>query len=168
MKKQPLPKKKRGHRQTWAKKNSTVFLLTNLPVSDFDGDVVGQLYRLRWQVELVFKDWKSFANLHAFQTTHRHIAEGLIWASLCAAFIKRALAHFAQKACGSEISTRIAAASGPHILPLLADWTRHTRSNREFLAVFAFLADNARRTHPERRTKLPQTKLGLRPLGVGP
>lgn len=163
---QQTPKKKRARRRSWNKKNSTLLLLTNLPSSDFDGDAALQLYRLRWQVELVFKDWKSFASLHAFQTTNRYIAEGLIWASLCAAFIKRALAHFAQKVSGYEISTRIAAAAGPHILPMLADWARHPRTSHELIAVFAFLANNARSTHPERRPKLPKTKLGFRPLDV--
>ena len=32
------------------------------------GERVGQVYRLRWQVELWFEEWKSYANLHAFDT----------------------------------------------------------------------------------------------------
>jgi Transposase DDE domain len=87
----------------------------------FSADSIGQLYRLRWQIELLFKDWKSYANLHAFQTEHPAIVEGFIWASLCAAFLKRSLAHWAQiVADGRAISTRIAAQAGSHILPLLA------------------------------------------------
>ena len=37
-------------------------LVTNLARSRFRAEQVGQLYRLRWQVELLFKEWKSYAN----------------------------------------------------------------------------------------------------------
>ena len=30
----------------------------------FSLDLVGRLYRFRWQIELCFKEWKSYANLH--------------------------------------------------------------------------------------------------------
>jgi hypothetical protein len=51
----------------------------------FSVDVVARLYRFRWQIELCFKEWKSYANLHRFDTANAHIAAGPIWASLCAA-----------------------------------------------------------------------------------
>jgi hypothetical protein len=63
-------------------------LCTNLPRTPFSLDLVGRLYRFRWQIELCFKEWKSYANLHQFDTANAHIAEGLIWASLCAAVLK--------------------------------------------------------------------------------
>jgi hypothetical protein len=34
---------------------------------------------------------------HKFDTANAHIAEGLIWASLCATVLKRFLAHAAQR-----------------------------------------------------------------------
>ena len=64
-------------------------LCTNLPRTPFSLDLVARLYRFRWQIELVFKDWKSYANLHKFDTANEHIAAGLIWASLCAAVLQR-------------------------------------------------------------------------------
>lgn len=46
-----------------------------------------------------------------------HIAEGLIWASLCAAVLKRFLAHAAQQVShGTAMSTRRVAMCAPHIL----------------------------------------------------
>ena len=60
-------------------------LCTNLPRTPFSPALVARLYRFRWQIELCFKEWKSYANLHKFDTANPHIAEGLIWASLCAA-----------------------------------------------------------------------------------
>ncbi|MDP6722764.1 MAG: IS4 family transposase, partial [Pirellulaceae bacterium] len=102
-------------------KHSWTWLLTNVP-DDIDADTIGTLYRLRWHIELVFKDWKSDANLHAFQTEQRYIVEGLIWASLCAAFLKRSIAHWAQLITGKHISVRLAAMSGAQLMPLLARW----------------------------------------------
>ena len=50
---------------------------TNLPRTPFSLDLVGRLYRFRWQIERCFKEWKSYANLHQFDTANVPIAEGL-------------------------------------------------------------------------------------------
>ena len=92
-------------------------LCTNLPRTPFSVDLVARLYRFRWQIELCFKEWKSYANLHQFDTANAHIAEGLIWASLCAAILKRFLAHAAQRVGdGAAMSTRRVAMCAHHIL----------------------------------------------------
>ena len=54
-----------------------VYLHTNLARETFPPFDVGQLYRLRWQVELLFKEWKSHANLHGFDTSMPAIAPGI-------------------------------------------------------------------------------------------
>lgn len=95
-------------------------LCTNLPRTPFPLDLVARLYRFRWQIELCFKEWKSYANLHQFDTANPHIAEGLIWASLCAAILKRFLAHAAQRVgAGTAMSTRRVAMCAHHILDAL-------------------------------------------------
>jgi hypothetical protein len=68
---------------------SFVYLLTNLPPTKYPINTICLGYKLRWQVELLFKEWKSYANLHAFDTEKEALAEALIWASLSAAAIKR-------------------------------------------------------------------------------
>ena len=68
-------------------------LVTNVPRTVLRAHQVAEAYRLRWQVELIFKEWKSFANLHEFTSANPALVEGLIWASLTAAAIKRSLAH---------------------------------------------------------------------------
>jgi hypothetical protein len=89
-----------GHEKTMTR------LCTKLPRTPFSLDLVSRLYRFRWQIELLFKEWKSYANLHKFNTENEHMAEGLIWASLCTAVLKRFLAHAAQLVAGKPISTR--------------------------------------------------------------
>ena len=82
-------------------------LVTNLPSDAFTLAAVRDLYRLRWQIELLVKEWKSYANLHAFRTANPSIAEGLIWASLAAALLKRFVAHVtALVVRGVEISIK--------------------------------------------------------------
>ena len=71
-------------------------MATNLPSERYSVYDVAKAYRLRWQVELLFKEWKSYANLHAFDTQNPAIVEGLIWAAISAAALKRFLAHTAQ------------------------------------------------------------------------
>jgi hypothetical protein len=90
---------------------------TNLPRTPFSPDLIGRLYRFRWQIELYFKEWKSYANLHQFDPGNSHIAARLIWASLCAAVLKRFLAHAAQRVGdGTAISTRRVAMCAHHVL----------------------------------------------------
>jgi hypothetical protein len=71
-------------------KKRHILLLTSLGRDEVTPSEVASLYRLRWEVELVFKEWRSYANLHAFPTGKAAIAEGLIRASLCAATPRRA------------------------------------------------------------------------------
>src|SRR5262249_58614028 len=81
-------------------------LCTHLPRTPFSLDLVSRLYRFRWQIELLFKEWKSYANLHKFDTGNEHIAAGLILASLCAAGLKPVLAPAAPIVGGKPISPR--------------------------------------------------------------
>ena len=154
-------------------KKSWTWLLTNVPL-DIAPETVGQLYRLRWQVELVFKDWKSYANLHALQSEHPAIVEGFIWASLSVAFLKRAVAHWAQLTTARPISTRLVAMSGRHLLPRLAHWARGGFTVRGLDEILHFLLHNALPTHPERRSAenlvglRPRTRIGPVSLRAGP
>jgi len=103
-----------------------------------------------------------YANLHALQSENPSIVEGFIWASLCAALIKRALAHCAQLVHQRAISVRVAAQSGPQLLPQLADWIMNATAEGAdtFATLLAFLAENARRAHPNRDARRAQATLG--------
>lgn len=45
------------------------FYITNVPVEVWEPDVIGTIYRLRWQIELTFKHWKSLLNIHILKGT---------------------------------------------------------------------------------------------------
>ena len=52
--------------------------LTNLPVEDYSAPDIAQLYRARWEVELLFKELKSRFGLDQINTTDTYIIEALI------------------------------------------------------------------------------------------
>ena len=141
-------------------------LCTNLPRTPFPVDLISRLYRFRWQVELLFKEWKSYANLHKFDTGNPHIAAGLIWASLCAAVLKRFLAHAAQLVGGKAISTRRVAMCSGHIIDEIALALLACVS---IAAVFrdgmAYLLAIARRSNPKRDKKTGRLRGGLATVG---
>ena len=138
-------------------------LCTNLPRTPFSRDLVARLYRFRWQIELCFKEWKSYANLHHFDTANAHIAEGLIWASLCAAVLKRFLAHAAQNVGnGTAMSTRRVAMCAHHILDDLVTALRlGVGLLRALRRGLAYLLANARRAHPDRDRRTGRLRAGL-------
>ena len=68
---------------------SYTLLVTNLPWTRMTAEQVDRVYRLRWQIELLFKEWKSYANPHALDTNHAGTAEGLIRAAIAASALKR-------------------------------------------------------------------------------
>lgn len=143
-------------------------LMNNLPRERFaDRDVLAA-YRLRWQVELYFKELKSYANLHAFSTCKPHIAQGLIWASLCVAFLKRFFAHACQQASAVAISTRRVAMCSHVFLATFFQCLRAGFADLRavLLETFDFLAVNARRANTPRERKTGRLALNLTPHGV--
>src|SRR5438105_7999809 len=91
-------------------------LVTNLPAKRSPLDMIYRAYKWRWQVELVFKEWKSYANLHAFDTTNPAIVEGLIWTAIAAAALKRFLAYMTQLLLEVPMSTRKVAMCAVHVI----------------------------------------------------
>ena len=153
---------------SWNKeKKSFVYLLTNLDPSRYSIEKICLGYKLRWQVELLFKEWKSHANLHTFDTENEHIAESLIWASLASATLKRFLAHAAEHLLEVVISTRKAAMMPAYVLPELFRSLRHGDGpwfRRAFKAMMRYLKSNAKRTHPKRDARTGRAQLGLKSI----
>jgi hypothetical protein len=156
---------KRGRRN----EKTFVYLHTNLERAEFPAPEIGRLYRLRWQIELLFKECKSHANLHRFDTEKSEIAEGLIWASMLVVVLKRGITHAAQFALGIELSTQRAASCAKHVLD---DILRCLLTNVSELATVIrraclFLGENSRRAHPARDRRRGRLSSGLIPLLAG-
>ena len=152
---------------SWSPETKTYqYLLTNLKRSDFSLDDILDAYRLRWQIELLFKDWKSYSNLHAFDTSNPYLAEGLIWASLCSAILKRYCALMTQPLTQLPISTHKAALCFYHVMPPIFRCLLHCQRklNAAVRRALEYLSRNATRAHPKRDAKTGRNKLGLLPV----
>jgi len=144
-------------------------LCTNLPRAAFSLALIAKLYRFRWQIELLFKEWKSYANLHKYNTANEHIAAGLIWASLCAAVLKRFLAHAAQLVGGEPVSTRRVAMCAGHLIDgIVAVLLASACLASAFRSAVEFLLANAKRSNPARDRRIGRLRTGLAPVGQLP
>jgi len=96
-------------------------------------------------------------------TANAHMAEGLIWASLCAAVLKRFLAHAAQRVGRTALSTRRVAMCAHHILgaPVTAVLLGVSRGGTLQRGLTLLLA-NARRANRDR-----DGRIGRLPAGLG-
>ena len=86
----PCHKRTRGRRKRPTVTRS-YYYLTNLDAS-WSGKAVAELYRLRWQIELVFKELKQHLSLESVQTKDPNAAQVLVWASLIALAVSRTFA----------------------------------------------------------------------------
>lgn len=64
-----------------------LILLTNAPAELVPTAAVGFLYRVRWQVELVFKQWKSVLRLDVLPSQNDCRVQCEVWARLLAALL---------------------------------------------------------------------------------
>ena len=73
--------------------------VTSLDAERFGAALIGQIYRLRWQIELLFKEWKSICRLKDLTTGKRGIMLCLVYASLCTALLTRMMLRKACQEC---------------------------------------------------------------------
>jgi len=143
-----------------------MYLATNLGREAFQPREIRQLYRLRWQVELLIRDLKSGAHLSAYQTKKPPLAEGLIWASIAAAMLQRFLAHVTQQLYRLvEISTESTSRALQMFLPECIRLFIHGDQWRStFERIVRHLSEVAPRTHPERDRKKGRAAPGIWPM----
>jgi hypothetical protein len=145
---------------------SFCYFLTNLPPQRYPLEVICRAYKWRWQVELLFKEWKSYANLHALGTTNPALVEGLIWVALATAALKRFLAHMTQLLMEVPISTRKLAICALHVLSNLVEALKHGDVVGLYTALelaLTYVACHAQRAHPKRDRQTGRSQLGLEP-----
>ncbi len=77
------------------------FFVTNVPSEIWEPEVVGTVYRLRWQIELTFKNWKSLLNIHVLRGTRRERIECFLYGRLTVVVVMTMISGFASwYACG--------------------------------------------------------------------
>ena len=143
-------------------------LLTNLPAKRYRLDMILRAYKWRWQVELLCKEWKSYANLHAFDTAKPALVEGLIWAAIAAAAaLKRFLTYMPQLLAEVPRSTRKVARCAGHVLGGIVQALKTGDVAGLYAALeeaITYLACHAQRAHPKRDRQTGRLQLGLAPL----
>lgn len=96
----------------WSSKSKKhIYFYTNANRTKLPFKKIGNIYRLRWQIELLFKEMKSHTELRKFLTANKNIAEGFVWASFCAVIIRKFLVGNAQTLAKTKLSFHKAAIS---------------------------------------------------------
>jgi putative transposase len=84
--------------------------VTNLPPRSFSPEEIAEIYRLRWEIELLFKELKSTCRMEQLPSSREEVVITLLYASLLALLITRAIARRAELLNGddaAELSIRI-------------------------------------------------------------
>jgi hypothetical protein len=120
-------------------KNEYTLIHTNLKRTHYRLADISNLYRYRWQVELFFKECKSYSNLHKFDTGIEEIADAMIWGALCTAVFRRAFLERVQSFMKVTLSTLKGASDGFLYLRTLIDILSDRISKTEVLSEFQTL-----------------------------
>jgi Transposase DDE domain len=76
-----------------------LILITNAPAQKLPARVLGFLYRVRWQIELVFKQFKSVLGLDTSDTGDEHRLQCEVWARLLCGLLLLVWHSYANAAC---------------------------------------------------------------------
>jgi hypothetical protein len=68
--------------------------VTNVSKDVISAEVLGTIYRLRWEVELIFKRWKSQLKIDFLKGINKNRIECLIWSRLCTILIIELISGF--------------------------------------------------------------------------
>ena len=74
-------------------------LLTNAPEAKLPAAMLSYGYRLRWQVELIFRQAKSVLRLHQTESANPHRVQSEIWARWTGAIVRFAFHAQVSAAC---------------------------------------------------------------------
>ena len=133
-----------------AEKCSRVTLMTTLCRRSFPASKVGELYRARWQIEILFKEMKSHAGLGKWVTRKESLVRSTVWLSVIVTLLKRFLAH-ASMSGGSVCSTLRCAEILKSELPALLGKVLVRRGLKGALnKLIYFFRNHGARAHPYR------------------
>ncbi len=72
----------------------TIFI-TNIPETTFSGKMIIELYKIRWQIELVFKNLKSNIEINILKGTNKNRIESLVYGRLITIVVMFMIQNFA-------------------------------------------------------------------------
>ena len=141
-----------------------ILFLTNANLKKLPLRTIGQIYRLRWQIELTFKELKSFTELRKFLTGNANIVQGFIWAAFCALLIRRFIVACAREFTPIVLSFHKAAISAR---TFMLDFTRcvlkrFTGLKQCLKDIFDYIASTMHLSNPQRRSSFDLAGLKIK------
>jgi hypothetical protein len=93
--------RKKGETLSKSKNLSLEFaiFITNAPLELLSIEMVGTVYRLRWDIELIFKRWKSQLNIDYLKGICVERIDCLIWSRLCTVAIVELVIGYVKSIC---------------------------------------------------------------------
>lgn len=80
--------------------------ITNIPPDVLNAEDVADLYRVRWDIEMIFKELKSRYSLDAITSANPNVVEGLIWVGILTLLVSRRLFNVLRASAPIEHATR--------------------------------------------------------------
>jgi putative transposase len=80
--------------------------LTNIPPEVLSAEDVAELYRVRWDIELIFKELKSKYSLDVITSANPNVVEGLIWVGILTLLVSRRLFNLLRASAPLERAVR--------------------------------------------------------------
>jgi hypothetical protein len=101
--------KSKGRTMSESKKLSLHFsmFITNIPEEMLSDEVIGTIYRLRWEVELIFKRWKCQLEIDYLKGINENRIVCLIWSRLCMIIIVELICGYFKSVADKQFDLEI-------------------------------------------------------------
>ena len=101
--------KSKGRTMSKSKRLSLHFsmFITNIPEEMLSDEVIGTIYRLRWEVELIFKRWKCQLEIDYLKGINENRINCLIWSRLCMIIIVELICGYFRSAAAKLFDLEI-------------------------------------------------------------
>ena len=80
--------------------------LTNIPSTALCAEDVAELYRVRWDIEMIFKELKSKYSLDVIKSANPDVVEGVIWVAILTLLVSRRLFNLLRASAPTERAVR--------------------------------------------------------------
>jgi IS4 transposase len=80
--------------------------ITNIQPDVLSAEDVAEVYRVRWDIEMLFKELKSRYSFDEIKSADENVVEGLIWTGILTLLVSRRLFNVLRKSAPIEIAVR--------------------------------------------------------------